>query len=260
MESVKIFCDVKNGLGANRGLNLTSAPRVHNSMPIRIEKGGTMKTRILMVIAASLIFCTCLLMPAFGQEMKPIQLPQPNLDQTKSLGHALKERKTTRAYSSSNLSQQTLSNLLWAAWGINRPDSGRRTAPSAMNWQEIQVYIATTEGMYLYDPKGNALIPVVSGDIRALTYTQPNFKDAPANLVYVSDLEKMAGGEEGPKMLVTAMDTGFIAENVYLYCASEGLPTGFRVSIDKEKLGQAMKLTATQRIMAAQSIGLPKGK
>ncbi len=219
-----------------------------------------MKTRILMVIAASLVFCTGLLMPAFGQEMKPIQLPQPNLDQTKSLGHVLKERKTTRAYSGSNLSQQTLSNLLWAAWGINRPDSGRRTAPSAMNRQEIQVYIATTEGMYLYDPKGNALIPVVSGDIRALTYTQPHFKDAPVNLVYVSDLEKMGGGEEGAKMVLTAMDTGFIAQNVYLYCASEGLPTGFRVSIDKEKLGQAMKLTATQRIMAAQSVGLPKGK
>ncbi len=219
-----------------------------------------MRTRIIMVIATFLIFCTGLLMPAFGQEMKPIQLPQPNLDQTKSLGHVLKERKTTRAYGSGNLPQQTLSNLLWAAWGINRPDSGRRTAPSANNWQEIAVYIATTEGMYLYDPKRNALIPVVSRDIRALTYTQPNFKDAPVNLVYVADLEKMAGGEEDRKMLLAAMDTGFIAENVYLYCASEGLPTGFRVSIDKDKLGQAMKLTTTQRIMAAQSIGRPKGK
>ena len=83
---------------------------------------------------------------------------------------------------------------------------------------------------------------------------------APVNLVYVADLEKTGGGEEGSKMLLSSMDTGFIAENVYLYCASEGLPTGFRVSIDKEKLGKALKLRPTQRIMGAQSIGLPKGK
>ena len=220
-----------------------------------------MKARTPMVIAAFLIFCTGLLMPAFGQEMKPIQLPQPKLDQSKSLDYALKERKTTREYGGSNLSEQTLSNLLWAAFGINRPDSGRRTAPSAVNWQEIDVYIATTQGMYLYDPKGNALIPVVSGDIRALTYTQVDrFKDAPLNLVYVADLEKTDQREEASKMLLVAMDTGFVAENVYLYCASEGLPTGFRVAIDKDKLGQAIKLRPTQRIMAAQSIGLPKGK
>jgi nitroreductase len=219
-----------------------------------------MKYRTLIATLVCIVFVAGSMLSAFGQELKSIQLPEPKLDPSKSLGQALKERKTTRAYGSGNLPAQTLSNLLWAAWGINRPDSGRRTAPSALNWQEIEVYIATTEGMYLYDPKGNALIPVVSGDIRALTHTQPHFKDAPVNLVYVADLEKTGGGEEGSKMLLSGMDTGFIAENVYLYCASEGLSTGFRVSIDKEKLGQALKLRPTQRIMAAQSIGLPKGK
>lgn len=219
-----------------------------------------MKTKALVAIAASLVFCAGMLLPVFGQELKAIQLPEPKLNENKSLAQALKDRKTTRAYALDNLSEQTLSNLLWAAFGINRPDSGRRTAPSAKNWQEIEVYVATTTGMYLYDPKGNALVPIVAGDIRSLTYTQATFKDAPIHLVYVADLEKMGEDEEGSKLVLAGMDTGFVAENVYLYCAYEGLNTGFRVTIDKEKLAQALHLRPTQRIMAAQSIGLPKSK
>ncbi len=219
-----------------------------------------MRLRTVTLTVASLVVATCFALSALAQEMKPNQLPEPKLDPSKSLALALKERKTTREYSTTNLSQQTLSNLLWAAWGINRPESGRRTAPTAKNWQEVDVYVATAAGMYLYDPKGNALLPVVSGDIRSLTYTQVDrFKDAPVHLVYVADLAK-TDGDEGRKMMMVAMDTGFVAENVYLYCATEGLNTAFRVSIDTEKLGQTMKLRPTQKIMAAQSIGLPKGK
>ena len=113
-----------------------------------------MKTRILIAIAASLIFCVGLLLPAFGQEMKPIKLPEPKLDPSKSLAQVLKDRKTLREYSAGNLSPQVLSNLLWAAWGINRADSGRRTAPSALNRQEMDVYVTTSEGSYVYDAKG----------------------------------------------------------------------------------------------------------
>jgi hypothetical protein len=219
-----------------------------------------MKYRMPIAVVASMIFAMVFVMSAFGQELKSVQLPAPKLDPNKSLVQALKDRKTTRQYGGQNLPEQTLSNLLWAAWGINRPDSGRRTAPSALNRQEMSVYVATPQGMYLYDPKGNALVQVVSGDIRALTYTQDPFKEAPVHLVYVADLAKMGEADDSAKMILAAMDTGFIAENVYLYCASENLPTGYRVSIDKEKLGQAMKLQPTQRIMAAQSVGLPKGK
>ena len=219
-----------------------------------------MKRRSLLAIAATLIFCAGMLLPAFGQEMKVIQLPEPKLSESKSLAQALKDRKTSRAYAHDNLSEQTLSNLLWAAFGINRPDSGRRTAPSAKNWQEIEIYVATTTGMYLYDPKGNALVQIVPGDVRSLTYTQTPFKDAPVNLVYVADLEKMGAGEEGSQLVLAGMDTGFVAQNVYLYCASAGLDTGFRVSMDKAKLAQALHLKPTQRIMAAQSVGLPKTK
>ena len=220
-----------------------------------------MKHRTLIATAASIAFVMAFVLSAFGQELKPIQLPEPKLDPSKSLVQALKDRKTSREYSGDKLPEQTLSNLLWAAWGINRADSGKRTAPSAANWQETDVYVSTTQGMYLYDPKGNALIPVVPGDLRALTYTQVDrFKDAPLNLVYVADFQKMGDADEARKVMLASMDTGFIAENVYLYCASENLPTCFRVSIDKEKLGQALKLRPTQRIMGAQSVGLPKGK
>ena len=219
-----------------------------------------MKFRMLTVSLVCVVFAMVFALSAFAQELKPIKLPEPKLDSNKSLAQALKERKTTREYAEANLPEQTLSNLLWAAFGINRPGSGKRTAPSALNWQEIAVYVSTTQGMYLYDPKGNALIPVASGDLRSLTYTQvERFKDAPVNLVYVADMEK-TGAEDARKNLLVAMDTGFVAENVYLYCASEGLPTGFRVSIPKEKLAQALKLRPTQMIMGAQSVGLPKHK
>ncbi len=219
-----------------------------------------MKTRTLIIVAASLIFCVGLLVPAFGQELKTIPLPEPKLDPGKSLAQALKERKTTREYATTNLSEQTLSNLLWAASGINRPDSGRRTAPTALNFQEVDIYVSTPAATYLYDIKAHALVPVVQGDIRGETHTQPVFKDAPVNLVFVSDLAKMGEGEEPVKMILTAMDTGFVSQNVYLYCASAGLNTGYRVSIDKEKLGKTLKLRPTQRIIGAQSVGLPKGK
>jgi nitroreductase len=218
-----------------------------------------MKLRMLTISMICAVFAMCSALSAFGQEHKPIPLPDPKLDSNKSVAQALRERKTTREYGG-DLSAQVLSNVLWAAFGINRPDSGKRTAPSAKNWQEIDVYVVTKQGVYLYDPKGNALVPVLAGDFRPLTYTQADrFKEAPVDLVYIADLAK-TDVEEGAAMLLVAMDTGFIAQNVYLYCASEGLPTGFRVSMPKDELSQAMKLRPAQRIMGAQSIGLPKGE
>jgi nitroreductase len=217
-----------------------------------------MKKRMLIVVVVSLAFCASLLLPAFGQELKPIQLPEPKLDQSKSLVQALKDRKTSREFAAGSLPLQTMSNLLWAAFGINRPDGGKRTAPSAYNKQEINIYVATAEGAYLYDPKGNALIPIVAKDLRALTGTQSYFKDAAVNLVYVADLARMTEAPEAEKMYLTSANTGFIAENVYLYCASEGLATVFRAGIDKPKLGEAIKLRPEQRITFAQTVGLPK--
>jgi SagB-type dehydrogenase family enzyme len=209
------------------------------------------------VITVCLAFCTGLLLSAYADEMKPIKLPDPKLDQSKSLAQALKDRKTSREYSSGDLSPQTLSNLLWAAFGINRAD-GKRTAPSAYNKQEIDVYVTTAKGAYLYDAKANTLVPVTSEDLRTLTGTQSYFKDAAINLVYVADLTKMNEAEENIKMLLAATDTGFIAENVYLFCATEGLANVFRAGMDKQKLGAALKLRPEQRITFAHTVGMPK--
>ena len=124
-----------------------------------------------------------------AQGLKPIQLPPPQTTGGRPLMQVLSDRKSTREFGPGTLSPQTLSNLLWAAFGINRPD-GRRTAPSAMNWQEVSIYVATPEGVYIYDAKDNALNPVLAGDFRAATGTQSFVKDAAVNLVYVSDLSK----------------------------------------------------------------------
>jgi SagB-type dehydrogenase family enzyme len=169
----------------------------------------------------------------------------------------LSERKSTREFGSGTPSPQTLSNLLWAAFGINRPD-GRRTAPSAMNWQEVSIYVVTPEGVYVYDAKNNALNPVLSGDFRASTGTQDFVKDAAVNLVYVSDLTKIGGSDSPEAQMYTGADVGFIAQNVYLYCASEGLATVVRGSVDKPALAKTLNLQPQQKIILAQSVGYPK--
>ena len=210
---------------------------------------------ILSVVLPLILLCSS---PAFSQDLQPIRLPPPGWETGKPLMQALKDRASSRSFSAEALPLQTLSNLLWAAFGINRPDSGKRTAPSALNWQEIDIYVALPEGLYLYDPKKHALTSVLKEDIRALTGEQPFVKDAPVNLIYVADLSKTGSSSKGDKNLYTAVDTGFISQNVYLYCASEGLATVVRGLIDREKLAKAMKLRQDQKIILAQTIGHPK--
>jgi len=194
-----------------------------------------------------------------ADEPKPIQLPPPQTDIGKPLMQALKLRKTSRSFDSKPLPLQELSNLLWAADGINRSDSGKRTAPSAMNWQEIDVYVALPDTLYLYDAKANRLTPVVAKDLREATTTGQAFvKDAPVNLVYVADMTRAMRGSEEDKNFYSAADAGFIAQNVYLYCASQGLATVIRGSVDRASLAQAMKLRPDQKILLAQTVGYPK--
>jgi nitroreductase len=192
-----------------------------------------------------------------AQDLKPVKLPPPQTDGGRPLMQVLKDRKSTREFGPGTLSPQTLSNLLWAAFGINRPD-GRRTSPSAMNWQEMSIYVATPEGVYIYDAKDNALNPVLGGDFRAATGTQAYVKDAAVNLVYVSDLSKTGDAASPEAEMYTAADVGFIAQNVYLYCASEGLATVVRASIDKPALAKTLNLQPLQKIILAQSVGYPK--
>lgn len=195
---------------------------------------------------------------ACAQELKPIQLPAPQTEGGKPLMQALKERKTSREFSPRVLPPQVLSNLLWAAFGINRPESGRRTAPSAVNWQEIDIYVASPEGLYLYDAKNHTLQPALAQDLRALTGKQDFVKDAPVNLVYVADFSRMGNSPDDRKEITASADTGFIGQNVYLFCATEGLATVVRGLIDKPALEKAMGLRPDQRVILAQTVGYPK--
>jgi SagB-type dehydrogenase family enzyme len=203
------------------------------------------------------MLCACATLVS-AQELKPIQLPKPQMDGGKPLMQALKDRRSTRAFSTEKLPLQTLGNLLWAAFGVNRPDSGHRTAPSAVNWQEIDIYVATADGLYLYEAKGHTLQPVLTNDLRAKTGMQPFVKDAPLNLVYVADYSRMNVGTPEEKNLFSAADTGFIGQNVYLFCASEGLATVMRGMVDRPALAKAMKLRPDQKIILAQTVGYPK--
>jgi nitroreductase len=190
---------------------------------------------------------------AVAEELKPIVLPPPQTEGGKPLMQALKERRSTREFSADKLPPQVLSNLLWAAWGMNRED-GRRTAPSARNRQEMDVYVALAEGLYLYNAKDHRLDPIVKEDLRAATGTQPFVGQAPLNLVYVADQAKLGGPDDA----TAHADTGFIGQNVYLYCASEDLVTVIRGMVPQEPLAKAMKLRPDQKITLAQTVGYPK--
>jgi nitroreductase len=153
---------------------------------------------------------------------------------------------------------QMLSNMLWAAFGVNRPTSGGRTAPSASNAQDMDIYVAMAGGLFLYDAKANLLKLVLPEDLRALTGRQPFVQEAPVNLIYVSDLSKMLRASPGDRDWYAAAHSGFISQNVYLFCASEGLATVVRESIDRPALARAMRLRPDQKITLAQSVGYPK--
>ena len=211
--------------------------------------------RTVGFILIVLLMCNVL---TSAQELKPIKLLSPQKDGGKPLMQVLNERKSQREYSDKELPLQVLSNMLWAAWGINRPDSGRRTAPSAVNMQEIDVYVSMADGLYLYDAKEHMLQPVLAKDIRALTGTQSYVKDAPVNLVFVADVSKMGNRTDKGITFTSAADTGFISQNVYLFCASEGLATVVRGLVDKPALAKTMGLRPDQIIILSQSVGYPR--
>lgn len=170
---------------------------------------------------------------------------------------ALQARRSSREFRDDELNAQTLSNFLWAAYDINRPD-GHRTAPSVHNWQEIDIYVAMKRGLYLFDPGVFELRPVLVDDIRAATGTQDYVAEASADLVYVADLSRMETSDRTEQRFYSALDTGFIGQNVYLFCASEGLATVVRGLVDRKELARLMRLRPDQRIMVAQTVGYPR--
>ncbi len=194
---------------------------------------------------------------AFSEEQEPVRLSKPQIAGNPLL-QILAKRRSSREFSPEPLPLNVLSNMLWAASGINRPESGNRTAPTASNRQEIDIYVATAAGLYLYDAKSNLLKPILPNDIRGMTGTQAFVKSAAVNLIYVADYARMGAISDETRNLYAAADTGFISENVYLFCACEGLSTVVRASIDRPSLAKVMGLRPDQKIILSQSVGYPK--
>jgi len=216
--------------------------------------------KIIYSFLATILFMGASLLPGSLVAQDVILLLPPQTDGGMPLMKALKNRHTSREFAGKDLSAQQLSNLLWAACGINRTDEKKRTAPSAMNYQEIDVHVSTAKGLFLYNPEKHNLTIILKEDIRDKTGKQGFVKTAPVNLVFVADYTKMAKSDEKTKEGYAMADAAFISENVYLFCASEGLATGVRAWIDTDVLGKAMKLKPNQHIILGQSVGFPAEK
>lgn len=210
--------------------------------------------RLVSALAAATLL---LLNPAEAGAAQTVELPKPRLEGGAPLMQALKKRQSSRSFSQRELPKQVLADLLWAAYGVNRPDSGRRTAPSAHDRREVDLYAAMKEGLYRYDADNHALILVVKKDLRAATGRQKFPGRAPLNIVYVADLARMPGVPRSAALEVAAITTGAIVQNVYLYAASEDLATVVRGWIDKKALAKAMGLRDEQYIFVAQTVGYP---
>jgi nitroreductase len=193
-----------------------------------------------------------------AQETGALELPPPRLDGGKPLTQALRSRRSIREYADKPLTTQVLSDLLWAAFGINRPANGDRTPPYWRHVMVIDIYAATADGVWLYEAKRHALIPHLPTGIRAQTGTQDFVGTAPLNLISVAYGERMQDISAEDRRLYASVDTGFIGQNVYLFCASEGLATVFRGAVDYQSLANTMKLSAGQFVTFAQTVGYPK--
>jgi nitroreductase len=193
------------------------------------------------------IFTLLLAAMAFSATAQDIQLPEPQKTGGMPLMEALSLRQTTREFSPQELDMQTLSDLLWAAYGFNRP--GKRVVPSANNKQEIDLYVCLKSGIYFYDAKANVLIQKVEGDHRKSMGKQEFVWDAPLNLIFVGNSD-ISGSYQ--------IDSGFIVQNVYLFCASEDLATVVRGFFDAKEVHQLMNLTDKQVVVITQTVGHKK--
>ena len=202
-----------------------------------------------------LFVCLMLSAAAFAAD-KVVKLPKPNLNRTGTVMKALSERHSTREFASKALNLSDLSDLLWAANGINRSDSGKRTAPSALNKQDVDVYVVLPEGSYLYDAKNHQLTLVSEGDHRdAVAGGQTFVKTAPVSLVLISDVSRFGDAQKTQNQLVGAMDAGIVSQNISLFCANAKLATVPRGSMDATQLKKVLKLKDVQIPMLNHPVG-----
>lgn len=190
-------------------------------------------------------------------ETDDVLLPPANTGGSETLANALRRRRSTRDFLPDALDLQTVSDLLWAAFGVNRAHSHGRTAPSAHDWQEIAVFVVLPEGAFRYDAQAHRMALVKAEDLRADTGLQAFAATAPLNLVYVADFAAMHDTRPDERPFLAGADAACIAQNVYLHCAAHGLGTVVRALIDRRRLAQSLGLKPTERIALAQSVGLP---
>lgn len=198
----------------------------------------------------TLLFVFVAIMIGLNLHGQDVQLPTPDRSGGKPLMEALNLRRSSRSFQDEELSLQQLSNLLWAANGFNRED--KRTAPTANNRQELDLYVTTQKALYFYDARTHLLREVKKGDFRGATGTQDFVAKVALNLIFVVDMEKASGRE------YAFTGCGFVSQNIYLYCASEGLGSVVRGSFDKLKLHGLLGLKATQEVLLTQSVGYLK--
>jgi len=194
---------------------------------------------------------------ALDLETDSFVLPPARLPDRATLAQALRSRASARAFAPDPLPADLVSGLLWAAFGINRPATGGRTAPSAHDWQETTVYAVLAQGCYRYEPREHRLVLVTAQDLRAATGVQDFVAGAPLNLVYVADLDRLGSIPAEERSFLVGADAGCIAQNVYLFCAISGLATVVRGLVDRRQLARQLGLRTSQRITLAQTVGWP---
>ena len=195
--------------------------------------------------------------PRQADTRERILLPTPRMQGGRPILDVLKDRSSCRHFRCEPLPPRMLSDLLWAAFGVNRADTHGRTAPSTENWQEIAIYLTDANGVFLYAPTDHALIQQSSMDIRVEAGLQPHQEAAPLDLIYGADFSRATEASDEERRLYCVANAAFIAENVYLFCASEGIGTVVRGGINRPLVASAMKLSRNLRVIFAQSVGFP---
>ena len=218
-------------------------------MSIKLRKLDMKKVIFSIVVFLCCTFCS-------AQVIETIPLPPAQKTGGIPLMEAFQLRKSQRTFSSKELTSQQLSNLMWAAYGINRPD-GLRTVPAAKNWYEYDIYVLKSDGWFLYEVSKHALLKMGNEDLRIYGGTQDFVKSAPVILVYVADFGRMNDTTDELRKFFSAVDVGYISQNVYLWCASEGLATIILGQVDKMKVREVLKLRPNQQVILSQPVAYP---
>lgn len=226
--------------------------------PTRRALLGAMGGAVIVTQAAGLRVANAAELPPFAEAKGAFRLPEPKTAGGMPVLDALKARRSTREYSDKPLPLQLVSDLLWAAFGVNRPEESLRTAPSTHGKSSIDIYLAFASGVWRYDAVIHSLVPHLGEDVRGATTTgQPFARIVPLNLIYVSNDARVGDVSEIDRQLYAIADAAVISQNVYLFCASAGLGTVMRGSVDGVGLARRLKLSSGQQIRLCQSVGYP---